>query len=75
MCAHWAKSEIPEHLLSLWEDARPNLQIEEAEAEAKQLLIEFQEVFAITDFDLGQFRSVKHSIDTGDARLKMLKTQ
>ena len=44
-----------------------NLGIEEKD-KLRDLLIEFEEVFAKDDFDLGKFTAVEHEIDTGDAR-------
>ena len=33
-----------------------------------QVLIEFQDVFAANEFDLGNFKDIEHTIDTGDAK-------
>ena len=34
----------------------------------KILLCEYQDVFAKTEFDLGSFTAIEHSIDTGDVK-------
>lgn len=62
-----AGPQIPEHLRALYHDAAPSLSKDE-QLQLAQLLIEFQEVFAKDDFDLGNFTAVEHVIDTGDAR-------
>jgi len=43
----------------------------------RELLNEYQDVFAKSEFDLGNFTEIEHSINTGDAlpvKLKMRRT-
>jgi len=59
--------EIPEHLKDLLE--RSSVKLGEPEArELRELLGEYQDVFAKEDLDLGHFTAIQHKIDTGDAR-------
>jgi RNA:NAD 2'-phosphotransferase (TPT1/KptA family) len=58
---------VPPHLEDLLERSSTNLQPIEVE-KLTELLVEFQDVFAKDEFDLGNFTSVEHRIDTGDAR-------
>ncbi|GFO14331.1 treslin-like isoform x1 [Plakobranchus ocellatus] len=62
---HFA-TELPPHMLDLWEDSKLELGTSEREA-LRQLLLRYQDVFAASDFDLGDFTAVSHSIDTADA--------
>ena len=62
-----ATSELPENLIDLWKDGCENLPSEEDQMKLKNLLSEYRDVFATSEFDLGNFTAVKHSIDTGDA--------
>ena len=67
---------IPPHLDDLWERSVPHLSSEEQKI-VRNLLIEFEGVFAKDDFDLGDFNEIEHPIDTGEARpvkLKMRRT-
>ena len=61
------KGGIPEHLKQLYKDASKNLD-EDQQIQLAQLLIEFQDVFATDDFDLGNFTAMEHVIETGDAK-------
>ena len=62
-----SNSEIPDHLKDLFERSINNLSSEESE-KLRQVLIEFSDVFAKDDTDLGNFDAIIHRIDTGDAR-------
>ena len=57
---------LPEHLLQLYLRSLKNLEGEEGTS-LRHLLIQYQDVFARHDFDLGEFRTIMHRIDTGDA--------
>ena len=60
---------IPEYLQDLQGRASQELDPEEHdEEELASLLMEFADVFAKDDLDVGHFTSVTHSIDTGNAR-------
>ena len=54
---------LPEHLQDLFERSRQNLEVDQQE-KLKQLLIEFQDVFAKDEFDLGNFTAIEHGINT-----------
>ena len=58
---------IPEHLQQLFEESRKNLTKEQSDSLA-QLLIEYEDVFAKHEFDLGNFTGIQHNIDTGKAK-------
>ena len=58
--------EVPGHLKAMFEECKSRLQEEECR-QLKKLLIEFQDVFAQNDYDLGEFTEIMHTIDTGDA--------
>lgn len=58
---------IPEHLQQLFEESRKNLTREQSDSLA-QLLIEYEDVFAKHEFDLGNFTGIQHNIDTGKAK-------
>ena len=58
---------LPDKLHDLYEQSQKHLTSTQA-AQLKQLLCEFEDVFADHDLDLGCLSSVKHTIDTGDAR-------
>ena len=70
------KPDVPDHLKDLLERSSESLS-EEEHQQLRQLLVEFQEVFASTDLDLGNFEAMKHGIDTGNhppVKLKMRRT-
>lgn len=56
----------PPHLTDLFEKSKVDLTREQAETLAR-LLIEYQDVFAQHDLDLGCYTGTKHRINTGDA--------
>ncbi|XP_053391395.1 uncharacterized protein LOC128554171 [Mercenaria mercenaria] len=58
---------VPEHIRSLMEKEYEGLTVEQGEA-VRNLILEFQDVFARGDLDLGEVKGVSHSIDTGSAR-------
>ena len=57
---------IPEHLKEMLNNSRENLTESQVQRIAK-LTTKYQEVFAQDDFDLGNFTTIEHAIDTGDA--------
>lgn len=57
--------DIPPHLGDLFDRSSKSLQGEDVD-KLRLLLIEFQDVFAKNEFDLGNFTAIEHSIDTGD---------
>ena len=61
------KSEdLPERLRPLWEGTSPDMD-EETRTQLFDLLLEYEDIFATGEFDLGNFNAVKHEIDTGNA--------
>lgn len=67
---------IPPHLRDMYDRAIKGLNPEERK-KLKSLLIEYQDVFAKHDLDLGCLTTVKHKIDTKDAtpvKQKMRRT-
>lgn len=59
--------QIPSHLQETFENSKEHLTEGQSLSLAK-LLMEFQDVFAKDEFDLGNFTELEHGIDTGDAR-------
>ncbi len=59
-----SSNELPEKLKGMLD--RVDLQ-GESKQKFKELLLEYEDVFAESDFDLGTFTAVQHEIDTGDA--------
>lgn len=57
--------DISPHLGYLFDRSSKSLRAGDVD-KLKLLLIEFQDVFAKDEFDLGNFTAIKHSIDTGD---------
>ncbi len=67
---------LPERLKPLLEGASDKLGAADRE-ELRKTLIEFQDVFAESEFDLGNFTALHHHIDTGDSppiKLPLRKT-
>ncbi|MCG7869674.1 MAG: retroviral-like aspartic protease family protein, partial [Candidatus Thiodiazotropha taylori] len=58
---------IPEHLRDLFQRSTEHLNREERDQLA-EVLIEYQDVFAQSEFDLGNFTEIVHAIDTGSAK-------
>ena len=58
---------IPPHVEQVFNNSAEHLNYEEKMQLAK-LLIEYQDVFARDEFDLGNFSGIEHSIDTGQAK-------
>ena len=58
---------VPEHLLDMFNNSKKHLNPKET-AKLANLLVEFQDVFAQSDFDLGNFTEITHTIDTGNAK-------
>ncbi len=59
--------ELPERLQPLLDNVSDKLTASDV-TELRKTLIEFQDVFAESEFDLGNFTAIHHHIDTGDAR-------
>ena len=59
------EQELPEHLKELYNRTVTDMNDVEKE-QVKSLLIEFQDIFAKNDTDLGCFTAIKHKIETGD---------
>ena len=68
--------EVPEHLRDLYQRSAELLDPTQQVA-LKHLLIEYGDVFACDDFDLGDFTAIEHRVDTGTAapiKQKMRRT-
>ena len=68
--------QIPTHLIEMIDRAKPQLNTTELN-KLTDLLIEYQDVFAQDEFDLGNFTEIEHKIDTGNAKpikLRMRRT-
>jgi hypothetical protein len=61
------KREIPEHLANLFEKSNGELNGQE-QTQLRELLCEFEDVFAKSEFDLRKFNAIQHGIDTGSNR-------
>ena len=61
------KSSFPERLKPMFDGVSTDLDEDDKE-KLKDLLIEYQDIFAKHEFDLGHFNDIEHSIDTGMAR-------
>ena len=61
------QSRIPEHLKDMFLRSCVNL-TDEQSIEFGEVLLQYQDVFAQNDNDLGCFTATEHSIDTGDAK-------
>lgn len=61
------ETRLPDHLCDMYDRARVNLDTDQ-QPQLRALLIEFQDVFAENEYDLGDFSAVEHAIDTGAAR-------
>ena len=60
------EQELPEHLRCLYEECQKRLTTEQAKF-VRELLIEFADVFATHDLDIGRFTVFAHRIGTGKA--------
>lgn len=58
---------MPAHLLQMFESSLEHLNKEQT-VQFGKLLLEFEDIFAHNDTDLGLFTAVEHSVDTGDVR-------
>ena len=65
-CSNVSQEDVPTHLKQLFEKSGPQFSSDEKK-KLRELLIEFQDVFAKDDYDLGEFQEILHTIDTGDA--------
>ena len=61
------KREIPGHLTNLFDKSKGELN-EQEQTQLSELLCEFEDVFAKSEFDLGKFNIIQHGIDTGTNR-------
>jgi RNase H-like domain found in reverse transcriptase/Reverse transcriptase (RNA-dependent DNA polymerase) len=61
------EATMPPHLQQVFAESCKQLN-EDQSLRLVQLLIEFQDVFAADEFDLGNFTAIEHQIDTGNAR-------
>ena len=59
--------ELPEHIRDLFQRSIEYLNDDEQDQLA-ELLIEFEDVFAKSEFDLGDFTDIVHDIDTGSSK-------
>ena len=59
-----SKEVMPEHLKNLHTRLSQDLTVSQS-ARVGQLLVDYQDVFAKSDLDLGCFTEIKHSINTG----------
>ena len=57
------KREIPEHLTNLFEKSKGELNGQE-QTQLSELLCEFEDVLAKSEFDLMKFNTIQHGIDT-----------
>ena len=64
---HEKASTLPDHLEDLYERSSKLLGQDES-SQLRHLLILYQDVFAVNDFDLGNFTAITHKIDTKDAK-------
>ena len=60
--------EVPAHLQDLLEKSSEEL-TEGQRSQLAELLTEFQDMFARSEFDFGDFTALVHEIDTGDTPL------
>ena len=60
-------AKVPEHLAETVERSINHLNSPEQE-QLVNLLAEYSDVFAATEFDLGHFGDIEHTIDTGEGR-------
>ena len=58
---------VPQHLEALFEQSTTHLETEE-QAKLLEKLVQYQDVFACSDTDLGRTGQVTHKIETGDAK-------
>ena len=58
---------IPDHIKLMVDNSKDHLSEEQVQ-ELTECLMEFQDVFARDEFDLGDFTELEHEIDTGDAK-------
>ncbi len=58
---------LPEHLKEVFQISKEKLTDCQSNKLSK-LLIEYADVFAESEYDLGNFTSIEHTIDTGDAK-------
>ena len=54
-------------MVNLFEKLKGEL-TEQEQGHLRELLCEFEDVFAKNEFDLGKFDAIKHGIDTGSSR-------
>jgi hypothetical protein len=54
-------------LINLFDKSKGELN-EQEQTQLRELLCEFEDVFAKSEFDLGKFNTIQHGIDTGANR-------
>lgn len=59
--------EVPGHVKELYEESREYLDTF-VDGELRELLCDFDDIFAVDNYDLGRSTTVTHRIDTGDER-------
>ncbi|XP_053403251.1 uncharacterized protein LOC123555723 [Mercenaria mercenaria] len=59
--------EVPGHLEEVYAKSTTHLD-DEQKSELRKLSVDYQDVFATSEFDLGNFTEIQHSIDTGTAK-------
>ena len=60
-------SNLPEHLVGLFERSQKSLQPEQCQ-KLKSLLTEYQDIFSEGSHDLDRFTEISHTINTGDEK-------
>ena len=60
-------SNIPEHIKDMLKQSEDALTADEHK-QLTELLVEYSDVFAENEYDLGNFTEIEHSIDTGNAK-------
>ena len=61
------RKTLPDHLHQMFDSSTKQLD-EDQQGKLAKLLTSYQDVFASSEFDLGNFNEIEHSIDTGTAR-------
>ena len=61
------RKTLPDHLHQMFDSSTKQLD-EDQKGKLAKLLTSYQDVFASSEFDLGNFNEIEHSIDTGTAR-------
>jgi transposase InsO family protein len=59
--------EVPQHLQAMFDASVTHLDLQQ-KLNLAAILRQFEDVFASSEFDLGNFSEIEHAIDTGDAK-------